>query len=305
MARFLPCRALGPKAFLCPGFASTGAFASAEAVPVLIPVDVESGPDPAHRRREPAVSSSPSSSSSSSTLTTVVVDGYGVVVVVDVDPAAAALATLPAAEQELARTFGERRRATFAAGRLALRRALVQAGVVDDVAAVGAIRRDDRGAPVLPANLVERVRVSVTHKDSHAAALVADVATLASGEAGEGHGIGHVGIDLELDEPRTRARTDGLVRQVLTPAEQAQLPDDDDGRRRALLVRFAAKEALYKAIDPVLRRYVGFLEVGVDVGEDGALAFAPPHGSGLVARGRLVNVGAGLVLALAHARSAD
>ncbi len=231
----------------------------------------------------------------------------GAVVVVAVDPDATALASLPPAEQALAVGFGARRRATFVAGRVALRHALLAAGVVNDVTAVGVVGRDDRGAPVLPPPLAARVRVSITHKDSHAAALVADVAALAAAadvDAADAAvaDVGHVGLDLELDEPRTRARTDGLARQVLTAAEHAALSEDDDERRRAVLVRFSAKEALYKAIDPFLRRYVGFLDVGVVVDDGGGLTFTPPADAALVAHGEVVDVGAPLILTTCHAR---
>jgi 4'-phosphopantetheinyl transferase EntD len=227
----------------------------------------------------------------------------GAVVVVAVDPDATALASLPPGEQALAAGFGVRRRATFVAGRVALRHALLAAGVVTDVGEVGVVGRDDRGAPLLPPSLAGRVRVSITHKDSHAAALVADVAVLAAADGIDAADVGHVGLDLELDEPRTRARTDGLARQVLTAAEHAALSDEDAERRRAVLLRFAAKEALYKAIDPFLRRYVGFLDVGVVVEDGGGLTFTPPADAALVAHGEVVDVGAPLILTTCHARA--
>ena len=85
---------------------------------------------------------------------------YGHLVVVDVPVAA----PLHPGEAALSALWGDRRKATFAAGRHALRLALKDAGVDVD----GAILRDDRGAPVLP----KGVCGSVTHKDTVAAALV-------------------------------------------------------------------------------------------------------------------------------------
>ncbi|MBM4280417.1 MAG: 4'-phosphopantetheinyl transferase superfamily protein [Deltaproteobacteria bacterium] len=222
----------------------------------------------------------------------VVSTAFGVVVVTVVDPAAAGLDALPAAERALAAPWGARRRATFAAGRHALRGALVAAGVVGVPDVIGPILRDDRGAPVLPPDLPGDLRVSVSHKDSHAAALVARV---------DDGGV-HIGVDLELDAGWTRARVDGIARQTLRPAELDALPDDDVARRRAVLVRFSAKESLYKAVDKTLRRYVGFHEVGVDVAGD-ALAFSCPAGSGLRAAGVVVDVGDdGVLLTACHAR---
>jgi len=162
---------------------------------------------------------------------------------------------LPPEEQALCAPWALKRQATFSAGRQALRLALAEVGCRD----VGVIHRDDRGAPVLPTGLPPTLRVSITHKDSVAGAVVvtgvADDVT--------------IGIDLELDDGRARKDIDTLARHVLLPYEIAQLPDDDAARRRALFERFSWKEALYKALDPFLRRYIGFTEVHVDVDGSG------------------------------------
>ena len=226
----------------------------------------------------------------------------GTVVLVDVPAVAAGLgvpvppalesllATLPAQERAICARWAPQRQATFAAGRQALRLALVEAGVVDDVDAVGAIGRDDRGAPVLPDHLAHlRRAVSITHKDSVAGALVvvdsAGVDTVA------------VGCDLELDPESGRDRHSmaGLARQVLSPHELQALVDaahqplDDRSHRRAVLERFSLKEARYKGLDPFVRRHVGFLEVGVVVDVDGAALFTVPD-AGFVATGRVLVV---------------
>jgi 4'-phosphopantetheinyl transferase EntD len=173
---------------------------------------------------------------------------------------AARLTLLPSAEQALCSSWAPRRQATFAAGRAALRAALVHAGVVGSVDDVGPVGRDDRGAPVLPP-LPHAVRVSLTHKDTIAAALV---------DVGDVPVATTMGLDLELDDARDRTSTDKLAAQVLLPDERAALDDDGDRRRRQLFERFSLKEALYKGLDPFVRRYVGFLEVGVVVDERGA-----------------------------------
>ena len=49
------------------------------------------------------------------------------------------------------------------------------------------------------------------------------------------------------------------------------------------------KEALYKGLDPFVRRYVGFLEVNVVVDGDGRARFAVPM-PGFVADGRVLRV---------------
>jgi len=166
---------------------------------------------------------------------------HGRCVIVELtDPAALAeaLARLPAAEQVYARSLGEIRRRALIVGRTALHLAL------DDFAT--AILPDDRGAPVLPAGWTG----SVSHKDARGAAIIAPA------------GPGWVGVDLELAAP---PRQD-IARRILTPFEQAALPD----RGSAVTLRFAIKEAIYKAVDPMLRRYVGFTEVELDVGAGSA-----------------------------------
>jgi 4'-phosphopantetheinyl transferase EntD len=81
-------------------------------------------------------------------------------------------------------------------------------------------------------------------------------------------GGGWIGVDLERAAP---PRAD-IARRILTPREQARLADlgDGDARGRAVTLRFAIKEAIYKAIDPYVRRYVGFLEVELDLEGDHA-----------------------------------
>jgi 4'-phosphopantetheinyl transferase EntD len=138
---------------------------------------------------------------------------------------AAALAALPAAERAHAAALGEVRRREFITGRTAMHE-LVEGDV--------AILADDRGAPTLPAGLVG----SISHKGARAAAIVAPA------------GAGHVGIDLEL----AAAPRQDIGRRILTPSEPRVTGKD-------LTRVFAIKEAIYKAVDPIVRRYVGFTEV--------------------------------------------
>jgi 4'-phosphopantetheinyl transferase EntD len=163
---------------------------------------------------------------------------------VDAPPHAALLDALHPVEREVALAHLPRRRRTYVAGRLALRQALSAAGASPSPADLPAIEADDRGAPRVPAGF----RGSIAHKDEVAVAL-----------AGRDDGA-RVGVDVEP----LRALAAPLGRRILTPEELAALDRrcrDDDDRGRELLRAFAAKEAIYKAIDPFLRRYVGFLEV--------------------------------------------
>jgi enterobactin synthetase component D len=153
---------------------------------------------------------------------------HGACVIVEIGDEAAALARLAPAERDRAAQLGPIRRGEFIAGRTALHLAL---------GSDAAILSDDRGAPALPPGWLG----SVSHKRALAAALVAPA------------GAGQLGVDLELAAP---PRVD-IGRRVLTAREQAELTDGG----RGVTLRFSIKEAIYKAIDPYVRRYVGFTEV--------------------------------------------
>jgi 4'-phosphopantetheinyl transferase EntD len=179
---------------------------------------------------------------------------FGVVVVRPVAALAKAelLARLHPDEAALAAPWGELRVRTFVAGRLALREAIALVGGAVD----GPLLRAARGAPLVG----DHLRASVTHKDTV-------VAALASTDVN----AGFVGIDVELfPGPK-----DDVASHVLTEVERGELALlDVDARRRALITRFSLKEALYKALDPFVQRYVGFLEVEARAHDDGTASFA-------------------------------
>lgn len=159
----------------------------------------------------------------------------------------AALASLAPEERAFAVTLSPLRRRGYVGGRVAMREALARVS-----APPCAVLTDDRGAPVLPPGFVG----SISHKETVAVALAA----LADGDA-------RIGVDVENDRPR---RAD-IARQVLTAEERAELDAlDEESRARALLVRFSAKEAIYKAVDPFVRRYVAFSEAYVAPNDDGS-----------------------------------
>jgi enterobactin synthetase component D len=143
------------------------------------------------------------------------------------------------------------RRRTWIGGRVAMREALVRLGE-----APAPVPTDDRGAPVLPPGIAG----SITHKEGLAAALVARESTA------------RVGVDVELDVVRSQ----DIASRILTPAERAETAHlDASDRAREVLLRFSAKEAIYKALDPFVRRYVGFGEVAVSPRGDGTAAVTP------------------------------
>ncbi len=165
--------------------------------------------------------------------------------------AVAEVRALPEEERRHLETLPEGRRASWAGGRIALHAALKDLGVD-----AGPILSTPRGAPLLPAG----VRGSISHKDRLAVAL----ASRAEGDAG----AWHLGIDIE---PVAPTKLD-ISKRVLRPEELARLPPPEDPRRTEdLAFAFSAKEAIYKALDPFVGRYVSFQEVAVERAADGTV----------------------------------
>jgi 4'-phosphopantetheinyl transferase EntD len=168
-------------------------------------------------------------------------------------------------EAAFAATLRGYRQVGFVGGRLALREARHALG-----APIGPSLPDDRGAPSMPPGFVG----SVSHKRTLAVAIAArDVE-------------GIVGVDLEDRAPARLRIADRVLRPPEVEALAAIAGDDPDEveRRRwqALLLRFSIKESIYKAIDPFVRRYVGFLEAEVHPDNQGGarVAMHLQHGEG-------------------------
>jgi 4'-phosphopantetheinyl transferase EntD len=157
---------------------------------------------------------------------------HGQCVIVEIDAEAA----LVGDEVEHAARLPVTRRREFVAGRSALRSLLGEPV---------AILPDDRGAPRLPEGWVG----SISHKGEVAAALIAPA------------GDGFVGLDIEI----AAAPRQPIGSRILTAREQQRVRDGRDVTRS-----FAIKEAIYKAVDPIVRRYVGFTEVELEVAADGS-----------------------------------
>jgi 4'-phosphopantetheinyl transferase EntD len=133
------------------------------------------------------------------------------------------LARLPEPERERAARLSPTKRAEHVAGRIALHDLIGE--IVIDVS--------DRGAPI-----ADGWTCSISHKGSHAVAIAAPA------------GAGFVGIDLE----HARAPRIDIAPRILAPNEPRV-------SGAALTRVFAIKEAIYKAVDPIVRRYVKFTEV--------------------------------------------
>lgn len=168
------------------------------------------------------------------------------------------LAELSPAEADLAKTLRGYRAPQFVGGRIALRRACEQLGVRP-----AELLPDDRGAPVLPRGMVG----SISHKRDLVVAMAAS------------RSAGTLGVDIEdYGPPRL-----SIAPSVLVPSEIAALETLPEPRRWiALLQRFSIKESIYKALDPYVRRYVGFHEAEVhpDLAGGAAVRLDLKHGEG-------------------------
>lgn len=127
-----------------------------------------------------------------------------------------------------------RRAAEFAAGRHCARRALRQLGVEPAAILIG-----EGGAPQWPPG----VTGSISHGADLAGAIVS--------RSGRYSGLG-------LDIERRGSLTPELHRLLFTEGERSSPIDPDRG---ALL--FSAKEAVYKAAYPLLRRWIDFTDVTI------------------------------------------
>ncbi len=174
-----------------------------------------------------------------------------------------AIEALVGPERELVAALGPARRPAWVAGRAALRAAAADLGQ----ALTGPVLATDRGAPALPAELAG----SISHKRTLAVALAARREAPALRF--------ELGVDIEEDTP---PRVD-ISRRVLTQNEIAALGGlSETERQREILLRLSAKEAIYKALDPFVRRYVGFQEVAVEPNPRGevTVSLAPTNAEG-------------------------
>jgi len=207
--------------------------------------------------------------------------GHGVLRAVTIPesaPPPAVLAQLTPEERAFAAGLSPFRLRTWVAGRLALAAALAELGAPR--AALLATLRD---APMLPPGFVG----SVSHKKHLAVALAAP---------DEG---AHLGVDVEDAAPLKH----DISRKILTAAELRIVdPLPPEARWRAVLARFSIKESMYKAVDPFVQRYVGFLEAEVSLGPPAQARFDLVRGEGPFAVEASWTELTGLILSTARVR---
>ncbi len=158
------------------------------------------------------------------------------------------LARLDPSEQALARALKGFRQAEFVGGRLAAQSAILGLGRPP-----GPVGAAPRGEPLPPAGIT----LSISHKRHLAVAMAARA------------DFGALGIDLEALEPPR----EGIASKVLVPSEREAVQAlPEDRRWTGTVVRFAIKEAIYKALAPRLQRYIAFDEAVVIPDTDGTAA---------------------------------
>ncbi len=179
-------------------------------------------------------------------------------------PALIAAERLHPGEGALVEAMPPGRRATFVAGRLAMRAAL-GAALAEQPRHDAPILRSTRGAPVLPSS----VAGSVSHKHDAALALMSPRGIVPDGASM------HVGVDLEHRPTARDIARPSIARRILTAPELDALSAFDQdplAQRERVILSFAIKEAVYKAIDPTVQRYVRFTEVALQFTESGTVS---------------------------------
>ena len=167
---------------------------------------------------------------------------FGSAVQVDASSLCAGATGLSSAEQALVAGAVPGRKSEFATGRLLARRLLAKLGHVDFE-----LLRDSDRVPLWPENVVG----CISHKE--------DLCIVAVASA---HARAGLGLDVEPDQPVKP----GLERLVCRPRERDWVesagPSEQGRRCRAI---FSAKEAVYKAFFPRVRRVWSFLDVELEI----------------------------------------
>ena len=164
-------------------------------------------------------------------------------------------------ERKFAQTIHPSRRLSFVGGRLAMRRVL--SGICADSSS-HAVLPNASGAPAgLPPGIVG----SISHTRDMAVAVVrhADEASA-------------VGVDIES---ASRLTSLAISRKILGVEERAHFGSDEQlssvlSPERELLIYFSVKEALYKALHPLVQQHIGWHSVTVRPRVDGTCEVALP-----------------------------
>lgn len=137
--------------------------------------------------------------------------------------------------------MSNKRALTFLGGRLALKNT-INFILPNSNSYDLSILKNSLGAPDMPSNITG----SITHKNNHIIA------------GSKIDSVGHLGIDLERTKNKAWRK---LKERILSKNEIENL--NLKNLEHDILLRFSFKEAIFKALNPILKRYIGFLEVEV------------------------------------------
>ncbi len=187
-----------------------------------------------------------------------------------------------------------RRKLHFRLGRLCAARALQQ---LSPGHPRSALERDGTGAPRWP----DRITGSITHTNGFASAAVAWTRDAAS-----------LGIDVERTMPAPQAQK--VARVIASAGEIAIAERATSDAGTAVTIVFCAKEVVFKALHPLVRRRFGYADVRLIAMDPASLTFdarlvtsqSASFRSGVALRGRYAIVGewvhAGLAIPADHDR---
>lgn len=150
---------------------------------------------------------------------------------------------LTAEEVECSRRYGAKRLSSFAAGRFAASEALRQLGHPRVSIPTGTSRE-----PMWPSSVVG----SITHTDGFAGAIVAC----------QSRYIG-LGLDAEHLQPL------GDVASHICTARELRLASSGTTPEHYLSILFSAKESVYKCLWPLVRQFIPFDAIGLELDFDG------------------------------------
>ena len=164
-----------------------------------------------------------------------------------IDWDASYMAVLTQSEVDFAKGLKGLRQSSWIAGRIAAHHALSY--YTNERAS---ILSDPFGCPIAPKNYA----LSLTHKDKIAIAMVVPSQDK------------YIGIDFEYYYPQRL----GISSKVLRTEELDAISEIPEPRQWiSTLLHFSAKESIYKAIAPRLKRYIGFNEVALRPHRDGQI----------------------------------
>jgi 4'-phosphopantetheinyl transferase EntD len=162
-----------------------------------------------------------------------------------------------------------KRNSLFIGSRIAMKRTLPflhYLNTKNDRNPHSSILKDSFGAPILPTGIVG----SISHKDNLVVVIARSLSQLPSCHI-KSTVLENIGIDMESKNYRHALK---IQNHVLTENELKSLHN-----RRPLenlltveeeiMLRFSIKESIYKALNPLLRRFIGFHEVEVYPSSDG------------------------------------